>query len=262
MFFYASKIFWALAQPISIMMLLAAASLVFGILRWRRTALTLQAGLVIIIVLAGFTSIGAMLIQPLENRFDRPEPPQTVSAIIVLGGSTLGRIGSARNVTELNTAGDRMTAAVALSRRYQDAPIVFSGGIGTIIADGETEAASAKRFFLEQGIPASRLVMEDQARNTEENAALTAELLDVADAPALLVTSAFHMPRSIGLFRKAGVDVVGWPVDYRSTGRQGFELDIANPVLNIEILTVALREWIGLAAYRLTGRIDDVLPAQ
>lgn len=259
-FFYASKIFWAIAQPLSIILLLAILGLVLMLLRRRWLAIAAQALSAALLLLTAFTSLGAMLIQPLENRFAQPELPEAVSAILVLGGATSSRIGAARGVTELNSAGDRMTAALVMARRFPDAPIIFTGGVGALIAEGETEASSAGRFFIDQGIDPSRLVLEDTARNTDENVQLTAGLVGNDGGPALLITSAFHMPRSIGLFRKAGVDVVPWPVDYRSTGREGFAIDVANPVLNIESSGIALREWIGLVAYYWTGRIDEVFP--
>lgn len=259
-FFYASKIFWTVAQPQSVILLLLLAGLVLSLTRWRRTALVLQGLAGILLFVVSFTTLGALLIQPLENRFQRLEAPEAISAIIVLGGATSSRIGAARGVTELNSAGDRMTAALVLARRYPDAPLIFSGGIGAIIAEGETEAVSAQRFFVEQGLDPSRLVLEEEARNTAENAELSAGLVEGVGGPALLVTSAFHMPRSVGLFRKAGVDVVPWPVDYRSPGNLGFGIDLANPVLNLEATGIAMREWIGLLAYRLTGQIDEVFP--
>ncbi|EFG2886070.1 YdcF family protein, partial [Escherichia coli] len=76
----------------------------------------------------------------------------------------------------------------------------------------------------------------------------------------LLVTSAFHMPRSVLLFRKAGFEVVPWPADYRSTGEDGPGLTGHNIIHTMQTTGVALKEWIGLVAYRLTGRTDSVLP--
>lgn len=260
MFFYASKVFWTVAQPLSAILLVLVAGLVLTALGRRRLALVVQVLAVTVVLLVGFTTLGALLIQPLENRFTRVELPEQVSAIIVLGGATQSRIGGARGVTELNSAGDRMTAALVLARRYPNVPLIFSGGIGNILSEGETEAASARRFFIEQGVDPTRLVLEDQARNTDENAQLTAGLIGEREGPAILVTSAYHMPRSVGLFRKAQVEVVPWPVDYRSPGNESFGFDIANPVMNLEVTGIAIREWIGLLAYRSTGKINEVLP--
>ncbi len=110
------------------------------------------------------------------------------------------------------------------------------------------------------GIAPDRLILEERSRNTDENAERTAELLGSQGGTVVLVTSAFHMPRSVGLFRSAGIEVVPWPVDYRSAGTQGIGIDIANPVLNLNTTGIAIREWIGLAAYKLTGRVEEWFP--
>ena len=76
----------------------------------------------------------------------------------------------------------------------------------------------------------------------------------------LLVTSAFHMPRAVGLFRKAGIDVLPWPTDYRTSGTARLAFDFTQPSANAQIATTAMREWIGLFAYYLTGRTHRLLP--
>ncbi|RYD78245.1 MAG: YdcF family protein, partial [Verrucomicrobiaceae bacterium] len=102
----------------------------------------------------------ALMIQPLENRFVRPAPmPVSVDAIIVLGGSTLARVSTARGVAELNEAGDRLTDAAVLARLYPAARIVYSGGVGMMDPGGEAEAKTAQRFFQAMGIAPDRLVM-------------------------------------------------------------------------------------------------------
>ncbi|MGV8954553.1 MAG: YdcF family protein, partial [Cypionkella sp.] len=187
--------------------------------------------------------------------------PQTVATIIMLGGATVGRVSAARGVTELNDAGDRLMETLRLAELYPQARLVLSGGSGALEGEVEAEAAIAAKFFVAMGIAPNRLVLEDQSRNTAENAQGTAALLGDVSGVTMLVTSAFHMPRSVGLFRKVGMAVVPWPVDYRSTGTEGVGIDLVNPVLNLTTTGVALREWIGLAVYAVTGRIDDILPA-
>ena len=103
--------------------------------------------------------------------------------------------------------------------------------------------------------------METQSRNTFENAVYTKQLMNPdSDDVWLLVTSAFHMPRSVGIFRAIGWDVVLWPVDYQTTGQFEWEpgIDIAAGLHNIN---VASREMIGLAAYWLMGRTSALFPA-
>jgi uncharacterized SAM-binding protein YcdF (DUF218 family) len=105
------------------------------------------------------------------------------------------------------------------------------------------------------------LLLEQESRNTHENAELTLAMLGGTEGNIVLMTSAFHMPRSVGIFRKAGLEVIAWPVDYRSAGNETAGIDIVNPVLNLTTTGVAIREWIGLAIYALTGRSSSILPA-
>ena len=106
------------------------------------------------------------------------------------------------------------------------------------------------------------MVLENRSRNTVENARFTRQL--VAPGPSenwLLITSAFHMPRSVALFRREGFDVIAWPTDYRTTGQETIGLAQDNQIDTLQASSLAVREWIGLIAYRLTGRIDAVVPA-
>ena len=111
------------------------------------------------------------------------------------------------------------------------------------------------------GVEESRLVLENRSRNTYENAVFTREMVEPQPGETwLLVTSAFHMPRSVGLFRKAGFDVTPWPADYRTAGTERIGPAQDNVADSLQNLSVATREWIGLVAYRVTGRIDSILP--
>jgi uncharacterized SAM-binding protein YcdF (DUF218 family) len=262
MFFIASKVFWLLVQPISLVLLLMVVGI--GLLVWHRRRLALLAMVMAVLIhgVLSFTSLAYVLIQPLEDRFAVPAtPPDNVAAIVTLGGATMARPSTARQISELNEAGDRLVLTLWLAVRYPQARIALSGGGGLMSGATESEAETTRRFLVGMGIDESRLVLEGESRNTAENAAFTKDLLGGGDGAIVLVTSAFHMPRSVGLFRKAGVEVVPWPTDYRSTGQQGFGLDFANPNQNLDVATVAIREWIGLFAYELTGEIDDLFPS-
>lgn len=261
MFFIASKLFWLLVQPLSVVFLLMlAASLAALAGRRRLAAIALGFGLLVHGAVS-FTNLGYVLIQPLEDRFVVPAvAPEKVDAVIMLGGATLERPSAARQITELNDAGDRLTTTLWLARAYPDAKIIVSGGSGALSDEGEAEAVTAERFFLSFGVAADRLVLEGASRNTDENVAYTKALL--ADAKTiLLVTSAYHMPRAVGIFEKAGISVIPWPTDYRSPGPRGWSFDIANPVQNLNVSTIAIKEWIGLAAYSWTGKTNTFLPA-
>ena len=261
----ASKLLWAIFQPMPLALILLLVGLALSFTRRLILARLSLLSAAAIIGICGFTSFGYVAIGALESRFARPAtPPAEVAAIIVLGGGMNADINAQRGGYELGRSGDRFVEALRLARLYSQARIVISGGTGVLAADDtiDTEAEAGARFFEAFGIPRRRLVLEDASRTTAENVDFTRELLAVdADGALLLVTSAFHMPRSVGLFRKAGVDVVPWPADYLASGAEGLGLAPLRPAENFAIATIALREWAALASYWITRRIDELVPA-
>jgi len=156
---------------------------------------------------------------------------------------------------------DRIIVAAALARRYPNARVVFSGGSANLVSNDAREADFAGAIFESLGVDKSRLIMERGSRNTQENAEFSKALVKPKEGERwVLVTSAFHMPRSVGLFRKAGFAVEPCPVDWRVGGRDHL-MAFSNVVVEgLGRTDLAVREWIGLIAYRATGKIDEFLP--
>ncbi len=263
MFFYLSKAFWFFIQPLNLTIILLLAGAALGAMRLKRTGRAVSGAAVLLLVLCAWTSVGALMLNPLEERFARPaEMPARVDGLVVLGGGFEGAINLVRGGYDLNSGGDRFVEAAILARRFPDARVLVSGGTGTLVLEGEGDADTAPRLLTALGVDRTRLILENRSRNTYENAQFSREMADPKPGETwLLVTSAFHMPRSVGLFRKAGFDVVPWPVDYRTSGEEGIGLFRDNPADSLQTATMAIREWIGLAAYRASGRIDQILPA-
>jgi uncharacterized SAM-binding protein YcdF (DUF218 family) len=158
-------------------------------------------------------------------------------------------------------AADRFFAPAELARRYPNARIVFTGGSANMVSTDVKEADYSAPILETLGIPKERLILERDSRNTWENAIFTKK--QVAPKPGerwLLVTSAFHMPRSMGIFRKAGFDVEAYPVDWRMGGRDDLFSFTNNGPDGLSRTDVAVREWMGLLAYRLMGRTSELLP--
>lgn len=262
MFFVISKVFWFVAQPVNLTLLLVAAGLLASACAWRRLGYSLISAAALLLGLSVWSSLGANLLAPLEDRFARPEtPPQNVTGIVVLGGGLEGSINRARGGYELNSSGDRFVETAILARRFPDARILVSGGSGELLLTGESDADTAPRLLAALGVAPERLILENKSRNTDENARFSRELAQPRPEETwLLVTSAFHMPRSVGLFRKAGFAVVPWPVDYRTAGDEGYGFFVDNAIDSLQNTTLGIREWIGLVAYWLTGRTDQLLP--
>ncbi len=261
--------FFVLSKTLGIMLLptnfLIGAGLVGAILlatRFARLGRILVVASVVLLAVCGFSPLGNWLLYPLEQRF----PPWDAAhgapdGIIVLGASIDADISAARGIPVVRSAPDRIIAAAALAHRYPNARIVFSGGSANLLANDAREADYAGAIFESLGIAKSRLIMERRSRNTQENAEFSKALVAPKDGERwLLVTSAFHMPRSIGLFRKAGFAVEPYPVDWRVGGREDFFSFADIGVDGLSRMDVAVREWIGLVAYRLSGKIDELLP--
>ncbi len=259
--FLLSKVFWAVARPNTMALVLSVLGLA---LLWRgrrfgRWPLLLGLGWYVAVFA---TPLASWVTLPLEERFPRPaSAPAEVTGIVVLGGAVEQRMTEARGLPSLNGAAERMTEAVALARRYPNARIVFTGGSGALVAGGMTEADVARRLFLDLGIAEERLVLEQESRNTWENALLTHRLLSPRPGETwLLVTSASHMPRSMGCFRGAGWEITAWPVNYTTAPDNSLWWDDPFPT-RLNRAEWALREWVGMVAYWLMGRIPSAFPA-
>lgn len=256
-----SKLLWFVLRPGTFALLLSLLGLaaMWRGRRWGRWPLLAGLGF-FVMVLA--TPVGPLMLIPLEERFARPAtPPAHVDGVIVLGGAVDQTLTEARGIPALNGAAERMTEAVVLARQYPNARIVFTGGQGSLVHGTQTEADVARLLWSRMGLAEARVTYEDQSRNTHQNAVLSKALVQpAANETWLLVTSASHMPRSVGVFRRAGWNVVPWPVNYR-TGRSFAALYDAPFPERIGQFEGALREWVGLAAYWLMDRTDAPFPA-
>jgi uncharacterized SAM-binding protein YcdF (DUF218 family) len=263
LFFYVAKIFWMLLQPTS----LIAAALVIGLIltrtAWRRLGRRLLAWGVVAFLAVGLLPLGEWLFVPLESRFPRTDIGKGAApaGIIVLGGAEDSRVDPPRELAGLNESAERYTEAVALSRRFPQARVVFTGGSGLLLRTGPAESVTANRLLQALGVDKARLTLEGRARDTYENAVFTRALVDPKPGERwLLVTSAWHMPRAVGCFRRAGFAVEPWPVDYRTGGR--FRLWPSDRLADgLRELDAATREYAGLLMYYLSGRTDALFPA-
>jgi uncharacterized SAM-binding protein YcdF (DUF218 family) len=264
LFYFLAKVLWFVLQPSSLMVgaVLAGAALV-GTKR-RRLARSLLWGGGLALVIGGLAPLGDVLIQPLEYRFERPDLDRvgpSIAGIIVLGGGEDGQPVGAPQLAALNEAAERYTEAVALARRLPQARLIFSGGSGRLLTAEPPEAEAAGRLFEALGVDKSRIALETESRDTFENARLTARLVNPKpDQRWLLVTSAWHMPRAMGCFRKAGFAVEAWPVDYRAPRRLDPTRTYTSIPEGLRRLDFIVREYVGLAAYYVTGRTTALLP--
>jgi uncharacterized SAM-binding protein YcdF (DUF218 family) len=259
--FAASKILWVVAAPGNLLLLL----LLFGVGRFvisrgrRGSGAVLLATLSMLITAA--LPVAAWLAAPLENRFPTVvTPPDRVDGIILLGGAVEPRLSKERGQVSLNDAAERVTETVALARRYPQARVLITGGDASLVPKDFSEAEPTRDLLIALGVEPERLVIEGASRNTWENAVLSYGLAQPrADETWLLVTTAMHMPRSVGCFRRAGWSVLPYPVDYRTRPSVAFVASFAFPA-GLGMLNLVVQEWDGLIAYYLLDRMDALFP--
>ena len=251
--FLFSKLLSAITQPMLWLALWWALALLI-LARWRRPAVIMLWSGLAVLGLLGFRAIPDALLRPLENRHPVPtaEAVDRHVGIIVLGGA-VGHSDSfaAHGQVPLGEAAERMTLPVGLMRQHTGLELVFSGGEGRLLTTGVTESELARALYQQQGVDMARVRLEDGSRNTRENARQVAELLgERCQQPWLLVTSAWHMPRSMAEFEAVGCKVTPYPVDFRTGDSTPLtEYSLAHSLL---LWQTALHEWLGLWVYGLT----------
>ena len=262
MFFVLSKTLGLMLLPTNFLIGVGLLGAILLATRFASLGRKLMVASVVLLAICGFSPLGKLLLYPLESRF----PPWDAArgapdGIVVLGGSIDADLSAAHGAAIVRTAADRIIAAAALAHRYPNARVVFSGGNPNLVSNDAREADFAGALFESLGTSKARLMMERRSRNTQENAEFSKTLAAPKDGERwLLVTSAFHMPRSIGLFRKAGFNVEAYPVDWRVGERADLLTFSAIALDGLGRTDVAMREWMGLVAYRATGKIDELLP--
>jgi uncharacterized SAM-binding protein YcdF (DUF218 family) len=256
------KLVWLLAKPSNLIAIILLVGLVALWLGRRRLGTSLVAIGTIPLAVLAILPVGSWLLIPLENRFPLPvEMPREVDGVVGLAGPENLEVTAARGQPILGDSAERLLAMIELGRQYPDARLVYSGGSDVLFGSPMTSAAVARSALLWAGFDVDRVLFEDQARDTYENALRSKELAKPRPGGRwLLVTTANHMPRAVGVFRKAGWDVIPYPVDYRTTGRieLGTSFEMGSRLADLDY---AAHEWLGLLAYRILGHTDVLFPA-
>jgi uncharacterized SAM-binding protein YcdF (DUF218 family) len=250
--FTATKFLSLLVYPLSLSLLLCLLALLFSRLRWERGSfytLLLAVGWLYLCSTAQFANF---LMGTLERGFvsRAMSVVEPADAIVLLGGGTRGdtHMGT---LPDLNQHADRLVHAVALYKAGKAPVIVLTGGS---FEDARPEAQQMQDLLMVMGVPAKHLLLENESRNTHDNAANTAQLLKASGIHRiLLVTSAFHMRRSQALFAAQGLEVVPAPTDYQQLVAKQVLPGWLPVVSNLQQSTIALHEIVGYWFYRWRG---------
>lgn len=257
MMFAASKVLAFAGEPLFWAIALLGCGLVLSRAR-RRLGMGLAWAALAVLAGSGWTTIPDHLLRNLESRYPPLAPDARLDGyvgIVLLGGALAHtKLWEAHKQVALNDQAERMTTAVSLMRRHPHLKLLFTGGIASVPPRGLTEAVRARQFFDEMDVDPARVLYEDQSRNTAENATLSARVPGVDPRQRwLLLTSANHMPRSMGVFLKAGWNVTAYPVDYRTTvAPSWFDYSLHDGARRWNLV---LHELFGYYVYRWNGLI-------
>jgi len=262
MFFILSKIVGFMIDPFNVVILLFLLGLALLFKKPVAGKIFICIGVVILFI-CGLNCVPRHCMSILENRIPLADIPDKVDGIIVLTGM-VNRHSCRSGLVELNSSADRIINGIILAKKYPQAKLVITGGTGSLNQnDSLKEADYLKRLSIDLGIKEKRILIEPKSRNTHEHPEKLAKLLPM-EGVWILVTSAYHMPRALGCFRKAGFHVLPYLVDYQNRLDEYYgwsNLTTYWPSTgNFKKITMALHEWIGLLVYRLLGYTDSLFP--
>ena len=254
MFFVLSKTFFFLTQPINwiIIVLLYA---VFGKKpKWKKRALYL--GVSMLVFFTNHFIFNEVVRLWEKDTLTADKITTTYDIGILLGGFTNFEILPQHDRYHFSERANRLTQTLELYYEGKIKKILITGGSGTIILQQRTEADVTAQLLEKYGIPKEDIIVENQSRNTRENALFTKKLLDknYPNSNLLLITSAFHLRRSMGCFRKVGVAFTPYAVDFLGEERRFHPEYILIPnswcLFRWGLIT---REWAGYIMYYLVG---------
>jgi uncharacterized SAM-binding protein YcdF (DUF218 family) len=262
MYFYLAKTVGFFAVPSNLIISIVALGLLLWASRFPRAGKRITVAGLLALLIGGMTPLGTALLLPLEDRFPQWDaadgPPD---GIVVLGGVLNTYISRERHDITFGPSAERLITAIELLRQYPAARIVFSGGNSNLISPDTPESDLAVRFLARSGVASDRIFVDPAARNTMENAVNAKRV--AAPKPGerwLLVTSAFHMPRAVGLFRAAGFPVEAYPVDWKTGSWRDVRALPASMLSGFGHLNIAVHEWVALFIDWMMGRTSALFP--
>jgi len=261
LFFWISKLMWIVISPDSLLVILAIVGLALLYIGSYKKAKAFLGIMVFIMVMIAIFPAGEWLLSPLEMRFaTNPELPDKVDGVIVLSGAEDPYSSAMWNQVELGGAAERDFAFMRFIRQYPDARHVFTGGNGSLKNQQYKAAHVAQRLFAGLGFDTSKIIFEENSKNTFENVKFSKNLVKPKPNETwILITTSWHMPRSVGIFEKFEWPVIAYPVDHYTDPQNLFRVSW-NFSKNLSFLKMAIKEWVGLVAYYFTGKTSSLLP--
>lgn len=250
--FIVSKLLLYLLLPPAGLLLLMLAGFIL-LRRHRNTGRALIAAGIVLLYGLSLDPVADRLMRPLEAHYrPLPEGPVRADAVVVLGGGVQDLSWVPAGPAPSGSSLERLVAAVQLARKHH-LPLVIAGGSGEPVPGAVREADAMADTAIRLGFPAKDIVIENRSRNTWENAEAVQKLLP--GKTIILVTSSFHMRRSVGMFKRQGLSVLPAPAGYYSQTRHGSYTDYLPQASALATSSTAIAEYLSLSWYRITGKL-------
>ena len=206
----------------------------------------------LIMLVVTVSPLPSLLVTSLEARFPSVGQPREVDGILVLGGALDPKLSRKRTMPSMSGASERLFALAGLVRQYPNTKIIYCGG---------EESKFVKSLLMSIGTDLHNVSFDHNSRNTYDNALFAKNFVSPLSPGGawLLVTSAYHMPRAVGVFRAQGWNVIPYPVDYQTDGDYELELHF-DFYRGLQLTQTAMHEWLGLVAYYVLGWTTDLFP--
>ncbi|MDB9377560.1 YdcF family protein, partial [Nodularia sphaerocarpa] len=258
---YLSKLLPLFFYPLGLVSISLIVALVTLWKRPRIAAIAISLALSLLLVCSN-AWVSKSLVRSLEWQHLPSNPVPNAEAIVVLGGATKSAYPP-RTTVDLSESGDRVIYAAQLYRQNKAPIIILSGGRIDWRGGGSPESADMADILTSIGIPSEVMIQEPDSLNTYQNAVNVKKILQSRGiGKVLLVTSAMHMPRSLKIFQRQGMDVIAAPTDFLvsegelqelSSTPKAAILNLLPDTSNLQQFTNALKEYIGSFVYSWRG---------
>ena len=255
MTFYLSKFLWLIFNPLNVLIIIIIIGYLFNLFNLKFLSKFFYIFALFIFCISAVVPTGSYLYYLLEKNFHSQNYlPEKIDGILILSGATNPYLTKEHNQINLNDSVERLTESISLIKKYPTAKIIFSGGTGSLKYPDLDHAYVAKIFFSNMGIDSNKIYYESKSRNTYENILFSKEIANPKiNEKWLLVTSAFHLNRSLGVSEKLEWTFIPYAVDFKKSKKFLWKFSF-NFLSNLSEFQEASHEWVGLFAYYLMGR--------
>ena len=251
-YFYLSKFIAPLLNPTNLLFIVAIVLfLIFFYSKNKLVLIFLKVNIIILIFIA-LTPVGKFGLKYLEKDFINQIDSENIKNIIVLSGSEDLVSTMKTNKVNLSEASERLIASIKLANKFKNSVIYYVGGNGYISKNNLSEIAVAKKFYLDVNFDLEKINFIGNTRNTIENIS-EIKKLKIDDSTSILITSAFHMKRTMMISEKLQLKFIPYAVDFRSISNKSLlnryqKYSISSNLSNFDLF---IREIIGILAFKI-----------